>query len=208
MTTRRLFIRLRRRFRRPTSVFQPRSRRQSARAKKGLTLIDMAFAVGVAATTSVLVVGTVANALELQVESERLAVATALAQTFLAQEISKPGLSTSNRKQKFGKNRGIYSGYSVEVDVKEKTIDLAEVQQTGTLKGVSVDDQLPPGTQNTNASGGTAGAGGSKSAGSSGSQTGGRVDIVHIKIIVKYPRGRGRVGTYRVETYRGSRKRT
>ena len=188
------------------SIFRPSSsekgpvKRLKSRLTEGLTIVDLAFAILIASVMTVTITASVASALNLQREADRLSVAVSLAEIHLAQLLSNPYLSTTHRKGRYGSDAGIYKGYEWEVTVKEEKIDLAKVAEEGELKGVNLDDQLPASAQNT---------GGREKAGQSvTTQTGGLVDIVRIIVIIRYPRGSGGKGKYRVETIRGARKKS
>ena len=177
--------------------------RASLRLKKatGLTLVEMAMAIGVTATMTLSVTATIAEGLRLQMEAGRLTVAVALAQTKLAQLLSNPNLATDRQEGSFDEDAGMYSGYGYEVEVREEQIDLANIAQTGELKGVSTDDQMPTGVQNDAATTEKAGQG-------AATETGGLVDIVRIIVKITYPRGNKNndKGTYRVETFQAAKK--
>lgn len=168
------------------------------RSRHGLTLFEMAIAIGLVSTVIVMILSSVSGSLQLQSEADRMSVAVALAQTKLSQLMSRPNLTTSHNKGNFGSNAGMYAGYEFEIDVREDRINLAEVAQSGKLQGTPVSDQLPAGVQNQ---------GETQKAGQTvATQTGGEVDIVRIVVLIRFPRGQGLKGTYRVETFRRSQK--
>ncbi len=174
---------------------------KSIRLRRGMTLVEMAIAIAVAASMLMIVTMTVSSALRMQTESDRLAVAVSLAQTKLSQLNSNPALTPTGDKPMtgaFGQEGGLYAGYAYEIVIKEERIDLAKVAQQGELKPANVGDQLPASTQNQ--------AGNAKR-NVTGSETGGLVDIVRIIIKIKYPRGNGGFGEYRVETFKGAPKK-
>ena len=188
--------RLRKYFNRPDSVL----RFKKDKSREGLTLVDMALAVMVAAVMTISVTNTVATGMRMQKEADRLTVAVALAQLKMSQLLSNPFLKNDKKSGQFPKRAGIYAGYKWEWEVKEDEIDLAEVARTGELTGAApVDDKLPTGVQNLAED---------KSLGSGGAttQTGGKINIVRIIVVINYPKGRGKMGVYRVETFRGQKK--
>ena len=171
------------------------------RSRRGMTLVEMGLAIAVAASMMMIVMMTVGSALRMQTESDRLAVAVSLAQTKLSQLMSNPALTPTGDKPmegSLGQEGGLYAGYGYEITIKEERIDLAKVAAAGELKGTSVTDQLPASTQN-NVSGTVKQV--------TGSETGGLVDIVRIIIKIKYPKGQGTFGEYRVETFKGAPKK-
>lgn len=173
------------------------NRRLQKRA--GLTLLEMGLAVATASSMAFLITSTVASALQMQMEADRITVAAALAQTKLAQLLTNTNISAGDSKGTFGSDAGIYAGYDWSVHIREEKIDLAQVLETGKLQGVPLGDQLPAGIQNqgeVQATGGT----------TAKTQTGGLVDVVRMIVRIHYPRGDGVKGEYRVETFRRSLK--
>ena len=166
--------------------------------RAGLTLLEMGLAVATASSMAFLVTATVASALRMQMEADRLTVAAALAQTKLAQLLTNTNVSTGDSKGTFGSDQGIYAGYDWSVHIREEKIDLAQVVETGKLQGVPLDDQLPAGIQNQ--------AGPERAGQTATTQTGGLVDVVRMVVRIQYPRGDGVKGEYRVETFRRSLK--
>ena len=166
--------------------------------RKGLTLVDVAMAMLVAAVLLSTVLVLVADAQGMRKEAERISLAVALAQAKLSQLLSNPELESMKKKGMFDKNSGIYSEYEWEIEVREETIDLAKVAESGELESVPLDDKLPEGIQNE--------SGREKMGQGAATQTGGMVDIIRIIINITYPRGGSERGEYRVETFRGAKK--
>ncbi len=170
-----------------------------AQKRAGLTLLEMGLAVATASAMAFMITSTVASALRMQMEADRLTVAAALAQTKLAQLLTNTTISSGDSKGSFGSDAGIFAGYDWSVHIREEKIDLAKVMESGKLEGVPLDDQMPAGIQNE--------SGAPEKAGQTvATQTGGLVDVVRLIVRIYYPRGDGIKGEYRVETFRRSLK--
>ncbi len=146
----------------------------------GFTLVEASMAMMVAAAFSVMTLSFVGDGLSMLLEAEKLEAAAAAAQLRLSLLRSDPGLKNDRKEGEIG--GGVFRGMRYQQIVKEDVIDLAEVQATGELGAPNLDDLAPSGPQNAPAR--------SESAGSSErSATGGRIEVVRIRLTIEYPVG-------------------
>lgn len=166
----------------------------------GFTLVEIAMAMAVAAIMLVSVSTFVADALDMQIEADRLSVAITLARTKMTQLTTGQDLEVTDEQGEFGDDAGIYRGYTYEISIREEQIDLAKVQQSGTISSSPVADELPPPVQNESDE--------EKEMGSSETTaTGGLVDVYNVIVKIGYPRGGGSRGEYIVQTYQPNNKK-
>lgn len=170
------------------------------RSRAGFTLVETALALTITTIMLVMITATIADAERLQMEADRLSLAETIAQAKMTQLTSGIGLEVTDQQGEFGDSAGIYSGFGYEIQVREEQIDLAKVAESGSIEGSpALDDQIPAGVQNQ-APKEIAGA-------SSGSVTGGLIDVYRVRVKILYPRGTGgEKGEYTVETYREHNK--
>lgn len=166
------------------------------RLRSGLTLVEMALAIGVAATFGMMTLHFLADGMKKRQEAEKIHLATTLARAKMAQLLSRPFLDQTDEEGEMG-NTGPYAHFRYRLIITEEQIDLAAAASEGRLSGINVDDQLDAGIQNA-AVQERAGQGVS-------TQTGGLVDINRIVLIVDYPVGRKRK-QLRIETFKSAAK--
>ncbi|MBU44433.1 MAG: hypothetical protein CMN76_14525 [Spirochaetaceae bacterium] len=172
--------------------------------RTGLTLVEMALATAIAAVFTLYVTQFMAGGLQAQLEADRMAIAASLAQTKMSQLLSAPALEpTGNNPQphQFARDAGIYAGYEVTVKVSQDKINLQDTISSGEVQGIPIDDKLPAGVQNQEASI-------EKMGSTETSKTGGDVNVFRIVIDIKIPLGPTSFRMYRVETMRSAEKPT
>lgn len=174
----------------------------SRRTRSGLTLVEMALATAVTAVFTLYVTLFISGGLQAQLEADRLAVASSLAQTKMSQLLSTPTLEQTGAKpepHRFDQNAGIYAGYEVTVAVSQDSINLQNTLSSGEVQSVPVDDKLPAGVQNQEEK--------IESAGSADQFNAlGDINVFRIVIDIKVPLGPRAFEMYRVETLRSAEK--
>jgi prepilin-type N-terminal cleavage/methylation domain-containing protein len=165
------------------------------KSRSGFTLVEMALAMMLAATLLMTVSASVADALRMQMEANRLMHAYLLASTKMTQFRSGQELTETDQQNEFGRDAGVYRGFRYHVIVRSEQIDLAKVQESGKINGVSaIQDRLPTGVQNQPIR--------DKAGSSEASVTGGLVDVYRAVVSIQYPRGiEGGNGLYEIQTY-------
>jgi Tfp pilus assembly protein PilV len=164
--------------------------------KKGVSLLEVALALGIAATISISVLGLISSAYNMQSKAQKLQLASNLARAKMTQILSMPVLEPVNQEGEL--DVALYKGYKYYIEIKEENIDLAKVSQTGTLDSpINVEDQLPTSVQNFK---------GKEKAGQNITETGGLIPIYRIRIRITFPIDTKNEGTYQVETIKPAKK--
>jgi len=166
---------------------------RSYRYRKGLSLIEMAMAMGVAATFSVMTLGLIASAMQLRKNAEQMALASTLAQAKMAQLLSRPFLERTNEDGDMG-NAGPYANFKYHLEIKEEQIDLAAASSEKSMAGVN--DKLDAGIQNAKPT--------EKAGQGAATETGGIVNINRIILTIEYPSGSSGSEKLRIETFKAA----
>jgi len=164
--------------------------------KKGVSLIEVALALSVAATISMAVLGLISSAYRMQLKSQKLELASNLARAKMTQVLSMPTLEPTNQKGEI--DIPLYKGFEYELIIKEENVDIAKISQTGSLESaVNVDDQLPTGVQNFK---------GQQKAGQNTTETGGLIPLYRIRIIITFPIDEKNKNNYELESFKSAKK--
>lgn len=173
-------------------------RQHRIRLRRGVTLVEMALAMSVAATFCMMTLYMLADGMRLRQKSEKMSLASALAQAKMAQLLSRPFLDVANEDGEMG-DSGPYAHFKYTIKITEEQIDLAAVSSEGKISGVNVDDRLDAGVQN--------GKPRERAGQGAATETGGLIDINRIILIIDYPVGRERE-QLRIETFKAASKTT
>lgn len=168
------------------------------RLRRGVTLVEMAFAMSVAATFCMMTLYMIAEGMRLRKRAEKMALASTLAQAKMAQLLSRPFLDVANEDGDMG-DSGPYARFQYTIKITEEQIDLAAVSSEGRISGVNVADRLDAGVQN--------GKPIERAGQGAATETGGLVDINRIILIIDYPVGSERE-KLRIETFKAAAKTT
>ncbi|KAB2932412.1 MAG: hypothetical protein F9K24_10815 [Leptonema illini] len=171
------------------------------RLRSGVTLVEMALAMSVAATFCMMTLYMIADGMRLRQKSEKMALASTLAQAKMAQLLSRPFLDVTGGEGEDGDmgDSGPYAHFKYTIKITEEQIDLAAVSSEGKISVVNVDDRLDAGVQN--------GKPRERAGQGAATETGGLVDINRIILIIDYPVGSERE-QLRIETFKAAAKTT
>lgn len=165
--------------------------RKANKRKRGLTLLEVAIAITVAATLSLSLLGMISQALILQKKARNLELASSLARAKINQILSMPSLEPA--KQSGEVPVSLYRGFTYEIEISEEQIDIAKLITETDGSNVSVDDLLPASVQNFK---------GRERAGQNTTETGGLLSVFRITIRIRYPVSKNRTETYEVQTFK------
>ncbi|MCS7205511.1 MAG: hypothetical protein NZ853_07425 [Leptospiraceae bacterium] len=160
---------------------------------KGLSLIEIAFAIAVASTFSISVLNLVSSSYRMQKNSQNLELASTLARIKMNQILSQLTLEPTQKSGEL--NVELYQGFKYEILIKEEQVDLAKISETGKIEA-NVDDLLPTSVQNFK---------GKEKQGQNITETGGLIPIYRIIVRIHYPIGKNELGTYEVQTFKAAK---
>ena len=161
------------------------------RRRTGFSLIEASFAVVISVWFLVGVTGTIATAMQHQLEADRYIMAVALTEAKLSQLRNSPSLRPGHQEGTI-EDAGLFTGLHWDLRVVDDKINLTEVQQTGRMHAPDVDDQLPDAVQNREQEESLGGRSG-------GLTTLGDLEVTRIIITISFPEELG-LRPFRVET--------
>jgi len=176
------------------ALFFKNKKRRIRAVAKGFTLIEVSLALVVAAVMLATVTMTVADAMRMQQESARYAVAVSLAQAKISQLLARPDLDVASESGEFGRDSGMYSGYKFKLDITREKLDITKITEEGVLSSEApVEDLLPPDIQNSS----------DKKEEKIGAPEGDKMEILKIVVTIRYPM-KSSEGIYTVSTFRST----
>lgn len=167
------------------------------RLRSGMTLVEMGFAISIAAVWSIMTLGTVAAGIDLRRRAEKMSLASSLAQSKLAQLLSQPFLTPTDSNGQIEQS-GPYANFEFNLKVTEEQIDLTSVANEGIPESIKIDDQFGASIQNSVPR--------EKAGQSSSTETGGLIDINRIVLTIRYPIKAGEKADFRIETFKAAVK--
>ena len=156
--------------------------------RQGFSLLEVGLAIIIISMVLVTATTTVLEALNLQVEADRLALAMGLAQEKMSELRSDHELKTTDNSGEINDEKDIYDGYSWKASIAEEKLNLAELLESNFGDLFLGEEELNQSKEEK--------VGGGKQ----GLFSLGDMPILRISIEIKYPKGKGAFGYYNLET--------